>query len=108
MQPARADQSEHDVTTLKGHAVLVGFGRVGSVIGKALRHAAIPFLVIEEKDALVQQLRARGIEVLESSAPAGNVLKAANVAVAKWLLVPIPDGFQAGQIVKQARAANPP
>ncbi|MCH8859202.1 MAG: NAD-binding protein, partial [Proteobacteria bacterium] len=37
----------------------------------------------------------------------GRVLAAANLPEAKVLLVAIPNGFEAGQIVEQAREANP-
>jgi CPA2 family monovalent cation:H+ antiporter-2 len=37
----------------------------------------------------------------------GELLAAANIAAAKLLFVAIPDGFEAGQYVAQARAANP-
>jgi CPA2 family monovalent cation:H+ antiporter-2 len=97
---------EPEATSLQDHAVVIGFGRVGSLVGKALRASAVPLLVIEEKDELTRQLRADGFEVLASSALASDTLKAANVAGAKWLFVAIPDGFEGGQIVEQARSAN--
>lgn len=100
------DKPEYYATTLKQHAVIIGHGRVGSVIATALHGAAIPYLIIEEKDAIVQDLRANGVEVLEASAPAGDILACANLKEARWLLVAIPDGFEAGQIIEQARNAN--
>lgn len=35
-------------TTLAGHAILIGYGRVGGLVGAALKEAAQPFLVIED------------------------------------------------------------
>ena len=105
--PAAAVTDDAAMASLKDHAVLVGAGRVGGVIIKALQDAGMPFLVIEEKDELVQTLRAGGIKVLEATALADEVLTAANIASAKYLFVAIPDGFEGGQIVEQARAANP-
>jgi CPA2 family monovalent cation:H+ antiporter-2 len=35
------------------------------------------------------------------------VLRAANPALAKCVIVAIPDAFEGGQVVQQARAANP-
>lgn len=96
-----------ELTTLNNHAVVIGFGRVGSVIGQALKEAGMPYLVIEEKESCVKKPLAEGIEVFQTSALTGNALKAANLAGAKWLFVAIPNGFEAGQIVEQARAANP-
>jgi CPA2 family monovalent cation:H+ antiporter-2 len=34
-------------------------------------------------------------------------VRAANIAAARCLLVAIPDAFEGGQVVEQARAANP-
>jgi CPA2 family monovalent cation:H+ antiporter-2 len=55
----------------------------------------------------VEKLRARGIEAIQGNAAAPEVIGAANLAEARLLLIAIPDGFEAGQIVEQARAANP-
>jgi CPA2 family monovalent cation:H+ antiporter-2 len=95
------------VSGLAGHAVLVGFGRVGSHVGAALREAGVPFLAIEGRDDLVQRIRADGIEVIEGNAADPAVLRAANLAAAQWLIVAIPNAFEAGQVVEQGRAANP-
>lgn len=47
-----------------GHVLLCGFGRVGSTIGLALEHFAIPYTVIERDPDIVRQLRRRGISCL--------------------------------------------
>ena len=36
-----------------------------------------------------------------------GVLNQANLASARWLLIAIPNGFEAGQIASQARSARP-
>ena len=64
----------------------------------------MPLFVIEEKDDIVARLKKRGIEAVAASAPAALV--AANLAHARALLVAVPEAFEAGQIVTQARAAN--
>ncbi len=94
-------------TALKDHAVLVGCGRVGQLVGETLRRDGWPLLVIEDATDIVERLRAEGIEVLSGNAAEHRVLMAANLKDAKLLLVAIPNGFEAGQIVEQARAANP-
>jgi CPA2 family monovalent cation:H+ antiporter-2 len=105
--PRIAVEPDKGFAAIKDHAVLIGAGRVGSVIVQTLQEASIPVLVIEEKDELVQQLREKGVKVLEASALENDALMAAHIESAKWLLVAIPDGFEGGQIVEQARAANP-
>ena len=101
-----ATTGELTATKLQDHTVVVGIGRVGSVICEALLREGEPLLVIEERRSLVDQMRDRGIEVVSGRAPAAEVLKAANLAGARRLFIAIPDGFEAGQIVTQARSAN--
>jgi CPA2 family monovalent cation:H+ antiporter-2 len=90
-----------DPTSLTGHAVVVGYGRVGRVIAAGLK-GACPLLVIEEG-----AVGDPDVEHIRGNAARDDVLKAANLAAAKLLFVAIPQAFEAGQIVEQARKANP-
>lgn len=101
------EPAEIPETSLKDHAVIVGYGRVGGVIGEELERRKQPLLVIEEQDKTAAELRARGIEVIEANGALSRVLAAANLKEARWLFVAIPDAFEAGQIVNQARELNP-
>jgi len=101
------EPAEIPLTQLKDHAVLIGYGRVGSVIGDELARRKQPFLVVEEQNAIASGLRARGIEVVSANGALSQVLDAANLKGARWLFVAIPDAFEAGQIVNQAREMNP-
>lgn len=94
-------------TSLKDHVVLVGHGRVGSFISRVLREKALPVFVIEDDDDMVADLRADGLEALSGNAADPEILKAANLGQARCLLVAIPDAFEGGQVVQQARAVNP-
>jgi CPA2 family monovalent cation:H+ antiporter-2 len=94
-------------TTLSGHTILIGYGRVGSLVGAALREASLPFLVIEDADKTLVRLREDGIETVSGNAANADVFAAANPQGAKRLILAIPNAFEAGQIVLRARAANP-
>jgi len=94
-------------TRLSNHAVIVGYGRVGSHIGDKLHETNVSYLVIEDRADVVKQLRARGIEVFFGNAASPELIAAANLAAARTLFVAIPESFEAGQIVEQARKANP-
>jgi len=111
MSPAEisAEPAHTDLltTNLQGHMVLVGFGRVGSRVGEELEREHLSFLVIEDRTELVERIRGRGIEAIQGNAAAPEVLAAANLAEARALLIAIPDGYEAGQIVEQGRATNP-
>jgi len=94
-------------TSLTGHTVLVGYGRVGSFIGDHLRATGAPFLVIEDGEKAVAHLRAQGIEVIVGNAAQDDVLTAAGFRQAHRLILAIPNAFEAGQIVMKAKHANP-
>ncbi len=94
-------------TTLSGHVVLVGHGRVGGFISGALMERTIPFLVIEDDEHRVSDLRQLGVEAITGNAADPKVIEAANLGAARCLLVAIPDAFEGGQVVQQARAINP-
>jgi CPA2 family monovalent cation:H+ antiporter-2 len=63
--------------------------------------------VVEERKEIVDSLRARGIETILGPLPPATLVAATNIARARWLFVAVPNGFEAGQIVVEARQANP-
>ena len=95
------------LTQLSGHVVLVGYGRVGRVVSSGVKEMRIPLLLIEEIRPLVVQAREAGLEAIHGNAANREVIEAANLRAARCLIVAIPDAFEGGQVVTQARALNP-
>jgi len=93
-------------TALAEHTVLVGLGRVGSVVAEGLRTHAQPFVVVEDRPETVVIGRARTYEVIDGTGMDERVLEAAGIDRAKRLLITIPDAFEAGEIVERARKSN--
>ena len=93
-------------TKLSGHDVLIGYGRVGSLVGRALAQSGAKMVVIETDDEVIQKARLDGAEVISGNAADTAILTAANIAGARRLFVTIPEPFEAGQAVQQARSAN--
>jgi K+:H+ antiporter len=89
------------------HAVIVGYGRVGSVVGAALERAGVPFTVVENDPHLVESVRVRKLLAVRGDAIAEGVLEAAGIAEARLLILAIPDGFQARTVLEIARRLNP-
>ncbi|MFN5483246.1 MAG: YbaL family putative K(+) efflux transporter [Bradyrhizobium sp.] len=104
--PTAATAEPIPVTDLQDHTILVGYGRVGSIVGDALHQRNAPFLAVEASDDMVAKLKQRGIEALMGNAARASVLRATNPAGARSLVIAIPEAFEAGPIVEQARAAN--
>jgi CPA2 family monovalent cation:H+ antiporter-2 len=92
---------------LRGHAVIVGHGRVGATIARVLGELELPFVVVELDRRRAEELRERGLTVVWGDATAAGVLEAACIAHARLLVVAVPDGFQARRILDCAREANP-
>jgi CPA2 family monovalent cation:H+ antiporter-2 len=105
-QAGAAEIPELPHTSLTGHAVLVGHGRVGSLVAQTLAEMGQPYLVIEERPAIAEQLGERGIEVILGNAAMPAMLEAANVAGARFLISAIPNPFESGNLIERARAAN--
>jgi len=94
-------------TRLANHIVLVGHGRVGSAISAALRTKGVPLFVIEYNEDAVAALKTTGVETLSGNAADPELIATANLGGARCLLVAIPNAFEGGQVVQQARAINP-
>lgn len=112
-EPAPAESQDEEQATdlrptaLAHHSVLIGYGRVGRLVGQGLHRAGEPVLVIEERRESVEAARADGMEAILGNAADPAVLAAANLAEADRLFIAIPESFHAGQVVEQARAINP-
>lgn len=102
-----AQSEENTVTEKTGHTILVGYGRVGTLVGEALLGTGLPYLVIEDSEKTVFALRDKGIETIAGNAAKADLLRSANLAEAQRVIIAIPNAFEAGQIVQQAKAANP-
>jgi len=94
------------LTALTDHVVLVGHGRVGSFVSAGLP-ADTALLVIEDDADRVAALKGAGREAIAGNAAHPDVIRAANLPAARCLLVAIPDAFEGGQVVAQARELNP-
>ncbi|MEI5665598.1 cation:proton antiporter [Bosea sp. CCNWLW174] len=106
-EPVPAPERDIAPTELSDHIVVVGYGRVGSLLGAGLAAMGEKLLVIEDQDDGVAAARRDGAEVLVGNAADPEVLGAAGLARAKRLFVAIPGSFEAGQVCEQARRQNP-
>ena len=87
-------------TEFTGHAVLVGYGRVGKLIAQGVK--GMPLTVVEEG-----AVDDPGVEHIRSNAARDDLLAVTNMAGALLPFVVIPVAFEAGQIVQEVRGINP-
>lgn len=93
--------------TTCNHAILIGYDRVGSLLGAALHKKGIPLVVIENSRNRVEELRSQGINTVLGNAANHDTLALARLDCARWLLVTTPNGYESGEIITFARSQRP-
>lgn len=89
-----------------GHTIVVGYGRVGAMLADKLHNKGYPVVVVEDTRARFEELAERGYPSVMGNAVAQDVLELARADCASSLLLTIPNGYEAGEIVAKARAMN--
>jgi CPA2 family monovalent cation:H+ antiporter-2 len=92
---------------LEGQVVLVGYGRVGRRIAKALDARAIPYVVVEQNRELVEELRKAQMASVSGNAADPEVLVQAHIARAAMLVIATPDAVNVRHVADIARTLNP-
>ncbi len=92
---------------LSSQVVLVGYGRVGRHIARALHDRGIPFVVAEQNREVVEQLRDAGQAAVYGNAVEPATLIQAHVAEARMLVIATPETVEVRRMIQTARALNP-
>ncbi len=108
-QPAAAEPVEAigPSRDLQGHAIVIGYGRVGSELAQVLSDRGVPVLVIDDNKDHVESAHAKGIAAIRGSAAADKVLAEAHPERAKIAVLAIPQPLEAGEALAKLRAINP-
>ncbi|HRE46577.1 MAG TPA: cation:proton antiporter [Aggregatilineales bacterium] len=92
---------------LTGHVVIVGYGRVGTHIGRVLEHLKLPYLVVEQDVEHAEKMQQAGIQILFGDAANSEVITHAGLDHASALIVTVPDEAAAELVVAAAHAMAP-
>jgi monovalent cation:H+ antiporter-2, CPA2 family len=95
---------ENDATADK--AIIVGYGRVGQLVGEMLKAHAIGFIAIETSANLVKPLRQQGVEIYWGDAARPEFLTRCGIAKARALIVTVGGAQASEDIVAAARQLN--
>ena len=90
-----------------GHVVIVGYGRVGRMVGELLDSQRIPHIAIDAHADRVQQLRATGAAVFYGDARRQELLAGLGAARAAALVVTLDQPEAVLDVVTAARATWP-
>ncbi|WP_225763064.1 YbaL family putative K(+) efflux transporter [Stenotrophomonas sp. Marseille-Q4652] len=92
---------------LHDHAIVIGYGRVGSHLAQVLRDRGVPVLAIDDNREHVLRAHAAGIPAIRGSAAADRVLAEAHPDLAKIAILAIPQPLESGEALAKLRALNP-
>lgn len=79
---------------LYNHAIVIGYGRVGSMLAQLLQSRHVPLLVIDDNSEHVLKAHAAGIPAIRGSAAADLVLAEAHPDRAKIAVLAIPNHWR--------------
>ena len=90
-----------------GHAIVVGYGRVGRIICTLLEEHGVPFTATDFDTEVVSKARAEGRNVFYGDAKSEGFLKACGVEHASGLIVTIQGKADTTEIVAEVRRLRP-
>ena len=96
-----------DLRSLTGHALIVGYGDLGSRIGTLLRQTGMSIVVADTHRERVETLRAEGVPAVCGDAADEEVLIQAHVARARMLIVTLPDTLRTRKMMETAKLLRP-
>ena len=105
--PEEAEPPPGPPLVAEDHAIVIGYGRVGSILAQVLRDRGIPLVVIDDNGHNIEQAHAAGIPGIRGSAAADRVLAEAQPEKAKIAILAIPQPLEAGEAIAKLRALNP-
>lgn len=99
--------NELDITKIKDHFVICGYGQVGRTVVDQLEKAGVPFVLVETDEGLCNELLKERIPVVRGDAKRRAVLSQAGIERAKGICVLIDNDADNLYITITARSLNP-
>jgi voltage-gated potassium channel len=103
----RVKMTEQRVAALEGHYILCGYGRMGRVVADHLRHAGATFVVVDNKEELVEQIKEGGCHTVLGDATLDDTLERAGVRNARGLVSVLSKDADNVFVTLTARELNP-
>ena len=90
-----------------GHALVIGYGRVGSELAKLLVRRGVALVVVEEDADRVAQARKDGLLAVRGNATSAAVLEDARARSAALAIVAVPQALEAAEVVSHLKTLAP-
>ena len=90
-----------------GHAIVVGYGRVGRELSRLLQDRGVPLVLVESDPDRVEQARKAGLVTVRGNAASEAILEATRPDTAQLAILAIPQALEAGEIIARFKSINP-
>lgn len=107
--PTQPDLPEEALTpdTAEGKVLIVGFGRVGRLVGEMLAEHDQPFIALDANASTVAKGRAEGANVFYGDAGRAEMLERCGIAGARAVVVTMDAPAKVDEVVAAARSLRP-
>ena len=92
---------------MAGHAIVVGYGRVGRALAGILQKRGMPLVVVEDDGDRVADARGAGMLAVRGNVAAREVLGEARPDSAALVVFAIPNALEAGEAIARLKALDP-
>jgi CPA2 family monovalent cation:H+ antiporter-2 len=106
-EPELARLPEPGLDGPEPEAIIVGFGRVGQLVGDMLRAHGIRYLAVDSDPALVMKLRGEGHDIYWGNASRPEFLDRCGLAKARALIITMDRPADAEEIIRDTHARYP-
>ncbi len=95
------------ISSLDGHFIVCGYGRIGSIVVEQLTKEKHPVVVVEKDQDIIDNLRTEGILCISGDATSDEVLEAAGLYKARSLITALSQEAANVYVTLTARQLNP-
>jgi CPA2 family monovalent cation:H+ antiporter-2 len=100
-------EDAHQDVDLRRHAVILGYGRVGRAVARALEARGFSWIAVDSDYQVTREGRAAGARVVYGDAGAPPVLERTRIVDCHTVIVAIPDALATRQAAAYALRRNP-
>ncbi len=100
-------QEERMIARLEGHAVVCGYGRVGTSVANRLAARDVELVIVDDEEDRIERARAQGFAAVRGDATHEDVLSAAGLDRARVLIACVHSDSDNLSIVLSARVRQP-
>jgi voltage-gated potassium channel len=98
---------EKKLKDLRDHYIVCGYGRMGKIVARELKHEKLKFAIIEKNEVILDADEKNGTLIIQGDATRDDLLKKVGIERAKCLISVLPTDAENLYVVLSARGLKP-